>query len=115
MALAVPPRHAALVGMVSGESALAMAIARRDPVRRAGVGRLMQVYRGTDVGIVKPTPAERAGVPHHLLDLADPAEDFAVAVGELPGDAAGGCELALDPDLADGVGVVSAGPEMVLA
>jgi tRNA dimethylallyltransferase len=39
----------------------------------------MQVYRGMDLGTAKPTPAERAEVPHHLLDLADPAEDFSVA------------------------------------
>ena len=39
----------------------------------------MQVYRGMDVGTAKPTPAEQDEVPHHLLDLADPAEDYSVA------------------------------------
>ncbi len=39
----------------------------------------MQVYRGMDVGTAKPTPAERAEVPHHLLDVADPDEDYSVA------------------------------------
>ncbi len=39
----------------------------------------MQVYRGMDVGTAKPTAAERAEVPHHLLDVADPSEDFNVA------------------------------------
>ena len=39
----------------------------------------MQVYRGMDVGTAKPSPAERAEVPHHLLDVADPSEDFSVA------------------------------------
>ena len=39
----------------------------------------MQVYRGMDVGTAKPTAAERARVPHHLLDLADPAEEFTAA------------------------------------
>jgi tRNA dimethylallyltransferase len=39
----------------------------------------MVVYRGMDVGTAKPTPAERAAVPHHLLDVADPAEPFSVA------------------------------------
>ena len=38
----------------------------------------MQVYRGMDIGTAKPTPAEQAEVPHHLLDLADPSEDFSV-------------------------------------
>ena len=39
----------------------------------------MQVYRGMDIGTAKPTAAEQAEVPHHLLDLADPGEDFTVA------------------------------------
>jgi tRNA dimethylallyltransferase len=39
----------------------------------------MTVYRGMDVGTAKPAPAERRGVPHHLLDLADPTEPFSVA------------------------------------
>ena len=39
----------------------------------------MQVYRGMDVGTAKPTPAERARVPHHMIDVADPGEDFSVA------------------------------------
>ena len=38
-----------------------------------------QVYRGTDVATAKPTFAERRGVPHHGLDLADPDEPFSVA------------------------------------
>jgi tRNA dimethylallyltransferase len=39
----------------------------------------MQVYRGMDIGTAKPDRSERAAVPHHLLDLADPWEDFSVA------------------------------------
>jgi len=39
----------------------------------------MQVYRGMDVGTAKPSATERAEAPHHLLDLADPSEDFSVA------------------------------------
>jgi len=39
----------------------------------------MQVYRGMDVGTAKPTMAERRGVPHHLLDVVDPDEDFDAA------------------------------------
>jgi tRNA dimethylallyltransferase len=38
----------------------------------------MQVYRGMDIGTAKPTPAEQAEVPHHLIDLADPAEEWTV-------------------------------------
>jgi tRNA dimethylallyltransferase len=39
----------------------------------------MQVYRGMDIGTAKPSVAERDAVPHHLLDVADPADDFSVA------------------------------------
>ena len=39
----------------------------------------MLVYRGMDVGTAKPTSDERAHVPHHLLDLAEPSEPFSVA------------------------------------
>ena len=39
----------------------------------------MQVYRGMDIGTATPTPADRAAVPHHLIDLVDPHEDFTVA------------------------------------
>ncbi len=39
----------------------------------------MQVYRGMDIGTAKPTTAEQAEVPHHLIDLVDPEEPFSVA------------------------------------
>lgn len=39
----------------------------------------VQVYRGLDVGSAKPSPADRASVPFHLLDVADPCEQFTVA------------------------------------
>lgn len=39
----------------------------------------MQVYRGMDVGTAKPSPEERSEIPHHLLDVADPDEDYSVA------------------------------------
>ncbi len=72
-------RHLAIVGVTaSGKSALAMAVARgRSDVELISVDS-MQVYRGMDIGTAKPTPAERAEVPHHLIDLADPSEDFTV-------------------------------------
>jgi tRNA dimethylallyltransferase len=40
----------------------------------------MQVYRGMDIGTAKPTEEEKKGVPHHLLDVADPDENFNAAV-----------------------------------
>jgi tRNA dimethylallyltransferase len=39
----------------------------------------MQVYRGMDVGTAKPTPEEQKGIPHHLLDVVDPDEEFNAA------------------------------------
>jgi tRNA dimethylallyltransferase len=39
----------------------------------------MTVYRGMDVGTAKPSPELRRQVPHHLIDVADPAEPFSVA------------------------------------
>ena len=39
----------------------------------------MQVYRGMDIGTAKASPSERARVPHHLIDVADPEENFSLA------------------------------------
>ena len=39
----------------------------------------MQVYRGLDIGTAKPTPAERARIPHHLLDVCDLSDPFDAA------------------------------------
>jgi len=39
----------------------------------------MQIYRRMDIGTAKPTPEEMQGIPHHMIDVADPAEDFSVA------------------------------------
>ena len=39
----------------------------------------MKVYRGMDIGTAKPGPHQRAAVPHHLIDVADPWEPFSVA------------------------------------
>jgi tRNA dimethylallyltransferase len=72
-------QHLALVGTTaSGKSALAMALARRHPTIELVSVDSMQVYRGMDVGTAKPTPEEQAEVRHHLLDLADPWEEFTV-------------------------------------
>lgn len=72
--------HAALVGTTaSGKSAAALEIARRCPDVELVSVDSMQVYRGMDIGTDKPTAAERAEVPHHLIDLADPWDDFTVA------------------------------------
>src|SRR5690606_27443863 len=75
----VRERPLAIVGpTASGKSSLAMALARRTGAELVSVDS-MQVYRGMDIGTAKPTPAERAEVRHHLLDLLDPHEEASVA------------------------------------
>ncbi len=39
----------------------------------------MQIYRGMDIGTAKATAQERAQIPHHMLDVADPSEEYSVA------------------------------------
>ncbi len=75
-----PGRHVALVGSTaSGKSAAALRIAEFDDQWEIVTIDSMQVYRGMDIGTAKPTAGEQARVPHHLLDLADPWNDFDVA------------------------------------
>ena len=70
-------RHIALVGpTASGKSALALAIARAAGDVEIVSLDSMQVYRGLDIGTAKPTRAERAEVAHHLVDVADPSEEW---------------------------------------
>ncbi len=62
----------ALVGpTASGKSAVALELARRHPLEIVSVDS-MQVYRGMDIGTAKPTPEQRALVPHHMIDMLDP-------------------------------------------
>jgi tRNA dimethylallyltransferase len=70
----------AVVGpTASGKSSVAVAVALElGDVELVSVDS-MQVYRGMDIGTAKPTHAERAAVPHHLIDLVGPDVDFAVA------------------------------------
>ncbi|MGH9069712.1 MAG: tRNA (adenosine(37)-N6)-dimethylallyltransferase MiaA [Acidimicrobiales bacterium] len=73
------PAPVAIVGATaSGKSALALALARRNQGAEIVSVDSMVVYRGMDIGTSKPSVAERAEVPHHLLDLANPWEDFSV-------------------------------------
>ena len=62
----------------SGKTALAAELALR--LDGEGVSAdSMQVYRGMDIGTAKPTQGEMRGVPHHMLDVADPRENYSVA------------------------------------
>ena len=62
----------------AGKTALALGLARRLNAEIVSVDS-MAVYRGLDIGTAKPAPADRAAVPHHLLDIVSPAEPFSVA------------------------------------
>jgi tRNA dimethylallyltransferase len=59
----------------SGKTGLALDIARAVPAEIVSVDSAL-VYRGMDIGTAKPSPALRAEVPHHLIDLLDPAESY---------------------------------------
>jgi tRNA dimethylallyltransferase len=62
----------------SGKTAVALAIAARFPVEIISVDSA-QVFRGMDIGTAKPAPAERAAVPHHLIDIIDPDQSYSAA------------------------------------
>lgn len=62
----------------SGKTALGVALAKALDGEVVGADS-MQLYRGMDIGTAKPTPQEMDGVPHHMIDVADPREDFSVA------------------------------------
>ncbi len=63
----------------AGKSAAAMAIAAAMPAEIVSVDSA-QVYRGMDIGTAKPDASERAAVPHHLIDILDPAQTYSAAL-----------------------------------
>jgi len=74
-----PPDAVMLLGpTASGKSAIAMRLAERFDLEIISVDSAL-VYRGMDIGTAKPTPAELAAVPHHLIDLIDPSESYSAA------------------------------------
>ena len=62
----------------SGKTGLSLQLAEHLPVEIVSVDSA-QVYRGMDVGTAKPDAATRARVPHHLIDILDPAEAYSAA------------------------------------
>lgn len=62
----------------SGKTALAVALAQRLNGEVVSADS-MQVYRSMDIGTAKPTKEEMQGVPHHMLDVADPWENYSVS------------------------------------
>ncbi len=74
------PRLVAIVGpTASGKSAVALELAQRLGGEIVNADS-RQVYRGMDIGTAKPTPAERRLVPPHLFDVADPRDDYSIAL-----------------------------------
>ncbi|MGV8080625.1 MAG: tRNA (adenosine(37)-N6)-dimethylallyltransferase MiaA [Syntrophales bacterium] len=74
------PRIVVIVGPTGvGKSALALRLASRRGAEIVSADS-MQVYRHMDIGTAKPTAADRAAVPHHLIDLVDPHEPFNAAL-----------------------------------
>lgn len=62
----------------SGKTALAVALAKELHGEVVSCDS-MQVYRRMDIGTAKPTREEMGGIPHHMLDVAEPDEDFSVS------------------------------------
>ena len=81
MVVSAPPRPrlVAIVGpTATGKSALAVALARRIGGEVVSCDSTA-VYRGFDIGTDKPSLAARRGVPHHLIDVAEPTERYSAA------------------------------------
>lgn len=79
MATPLPPLIAIIGPTAVGKTAHAIALAQELGGEIVSADS-RQVYRRMDIGTAKPTPAERAAAPHHLLDIADPADDFSLAL-----------------------------------
>ena len=73
------PAYICLAGpTASGKSAASLLIAQHVPVEIISVDSAL-VYRGMDIGTAKPTPAEQAQVPHHVIDILDPLQSYSAA------------------------------------
>ncbi|WP_198244649.1 tRNA (adenosine(37)-N6)-dimethylallyltransferase MiaA [methane-oxidizing endosymbiont of Gigantopelta aegis] len=75
MAEKQPPAVFIMGPTASGKTALSIKLAQQWNGEIISVDSAM-VYRGMDIGTAKPTLAERCGIPHHLIDILDPAETF---------------------------------------
>jgi tRNA dimethylallyltransferase len=70
------PDAVAIMGPTcTGKTALALQLAQRLPLEIVSVDSAL-VYRGMDIGTSKPSAAERAAVPHHLIDICDPSDPY---------------------------------------
>ena len=62
----------------SGKTALSLQLAKKYNCEIICMDS-MQIYRRMNIGTAKPMPEEMAGVPHHMIDVAEPTENFSVA------------------------------------
>ena len=62
----------------SGKTELSLVLAERFDGEIVSADS-MQIYRGMDIGTAKPSPEERRGIAHHMLDVAEPGEDWSVS------------------------------------
>ena len=62
----------------SGKTSLSIALAKLYDAEVVSCDS-MQIYKGMDIGTAKPTREEMGDIPHHMLDVADPREDFSVS------------------------------------
>ena len=85
----------------SGKTAFAVALAKEVNGEVISCDS-MQIYKGMDIGTAKPTTEEMDGIPHYMLDVADPRDDFSVSRY---------CELA-DPIIQD---ILSRGKTPIIA
>ncbi|CUI42876.1 tRNA dimethylallyltransferase [Achromobacter xylosoxidans] len=77
--MSAPPLVICLAGpTAAGKSASTLALAERWPLEIVNVDSAT-IYRGMDIGTAKPSPAEQAQVPQHLLDIRDPAQSYSAA------------------------------------
>lgn len=75
-----PPRLISIIGPTGiGKTGLAIALARAFEGEIVGADS-RQIYRHMDIGTAKPTPAEQAAAPHHLIDVVDPDQTLSMAV-----------------------------------
>ena len=75
---ALPPVVCLLGPTASGKTAAALALAARTPVEIISLDSAL-VYREMDIGTAKPSRAELNAVPHHLIDIVDPADSYSAA------------------------------------
>ena len=78
MSTSLPPAIFIMGPTASGKTGLALELARHFPCEIISVDSAL-VYRGMDIGTAKPSTEELAAVPHHLIDVIDPAESYSAA------------------------------------